>query len=119
MLSLRQKYFFMTMLLLSIEIAIAWFFNDYYIRGFVGDVLVIPLLYYVTQLVVNNTFKFLKVLILLFAFCVEFIQLFHLPEQLNIHSPIIRTIIGTSFDYWDLIAYCLGYVVIKQKRLPV
>ena len=44
-LTFNQKYFYLTVVLFLIEVFIALFINDQFIRPFVGDVLVVILIY--------------------------------------------------------------------------
>ncbi|MFC7358318.1 DUF2809 domain-containing protein [Jejudonia soesokkakensis] len=95
-------------LLLIAEIAIALFHFHKFVRGFIGDVLVIPLLYYFLKLLTKfSTLKTL-VIVLLIAFSIEFLQLFPISETLEINNNIINIIIGTTFDPKDLLAYFIG-----------
>ncbi len=112
--SINRNYFFITVLLLLLEIAIAQFFKDYFIRGFLGDVVVIPLLYYFIRFFLQKNIKRLKEYIVLVAFCVEFIQYSKIIEQFTIHSSLLKIVLGSTFDTWDLLAYCLGYILIKK-----
>ncbi len=104
------------MLLLIIELIIAWFFTDFFIRGFLGDVLVIPLLYYGFTAFFKNNDKLLSEKILLLAFLIEFLQQSSITEVVSSYSKIGAIIFGKTFDVWDLVAYVFGYLVIKKNN---
>jgi len=103
-----KRYFTLFLLLLATEIAIALFPVPVFVRGFVGDVLVIPLLYTFLRMFVNLPGKWVLFLVLAFAFFVEFLQLFSITEWLGIENPVARIILGNTFDGWDLAAYLFG-----------
>ncbi len=107
-----KKYITIFILLLVTEIAIAYFQFHSFIRGFIGDVLVIPLLYSLAQSI--KRFNPIKVTaaVVLFAFAVEIAQYFSIAEILNIQNRFVKIIIGSHFDPWDLLAYTLGILPI-------
>ena len=107
---LHLKYFIYFILLFSIECCIALFTQHSFIRGFVGDVLVIPLLFFFIKSLFFN-FSNYKILvgILLFATMIEFLQLFNFYRVENL---ILQTVLGATFDVWDLVAYGVGGILI-------
>lgn len=106
------NYFISFLLLLTIEIIIAVFHFNPIIRGFLGDVLVILLLYSFFKIFIkNNTIK-ISFAILTFAFFIEFLQLLKITDKLNIHSKIFLIVLGSVFDVWDLVAYLIGFSII-------
>ena len=109
---IKWNYFLVFLLLLSIETVIAIHHFNPFIRGFLGDVLVITLLYSFLKIFIqNNVFK-TAASVLVFAFIVELLQNFKLSEKLNIQSEILLTILGSIFDPWDLLAYFIGFLII-------
>lgn len=103
-----KKYTIIFLLLLVTEIAIAVFHFHRFVRGFIGDVLVIPLLFAFLKMVTNISSKNALYLVLVFAFVVEIAQYFSISELLGIHNRILTTVIGTQFDPLDLVAYLFG-----------
>lgn len=99
-------------LLLVTEIAIALFHFHKFVRGFIGDVLVIPLLYFLLKLFTNlSTLKTLTI-VLFIGFSIEFLQVFHISEALEINNKIINIIVGATFDPKDLLAYLVGGLLV-------
>lgn len=99
-------------LLLGIEILIGQFANGW-VRAYLGDVLVVPLVYAVIRVITPCRPRFGSVLptaVLLFAFAVEFWQLIGIADILGITDPLLRTVIGTSFSAVDLLCYAAGAV---------
>ncbi len=103
-----KRYFTLFTLLLITEIAIAVFHFHRFIRGFVGDVLVIPLLYVLCRAVTKIPGKKVLIMVLALAFSIEFLQLFSISERLNINNKVLQIILGNTFDGWDLVAYWFG-----------
>ncbi len=106
------KHIVATSALFATEIAIAYFHFTPFIRGFLGDVLVIWLLYSFLKIFIKNNVLKTAVSVLAFAYFVELLQFFKLAAKFDIHSEILLTIIGSVFDFWDLVAYTLGFILI-------
>ena len=107
-----KRTFTLFVLLLVTEIAIAVFYFHKFIRGFIGDVLVIPLLYFFLRLFLKWKTRVLIILVASIAIGVELLQLYNITEKLAIRSQWLKTIIGTTFDGKDIIAYLLGALLI-------
>jgi len=101
------------MVLLAIEIIIALYFHDRIIRPYVGDLLVVILVYCFWKSFVNTPTTPTAICVLLFAFFIEWLQYMDFVKKMGWqHSAIARTIIGYSFEWIDLAAYVTGTVVI-------
>ncbi len=79
------------------------------IRGFLGDVLVIPTLYTLLRTFFSFSSEKIRNGVLLLAFFAEMLQSINIIELLEIKSKITQTLIGTTFDIWDMVAYLTGY----------
>ena len=59
--------------------------------------------------------------ILLFAFAVEFLQLWGFCDRFGITNKLLRIIIGTGFSVADLVCYAVGiipcYVIEIEKEI--
>lgn len=98
-----------TSLLLGIFI-ILLFSNIPFIRGFLGDIIVIIFIYSVIIIFFDIKPIKLGLSVLLFAYTLEFLQYFHLIELLGLKKNIIAQIIlGSTFDIYDLLAYTIGF----------
>ena len=107
------KYFTLTVLLFLVEIAIAWFVHDNFIRPYFGDFLVVMLLYCFLKAFVNVSVWLAASLVLVFAFAIEIAQYFNTVEKLGLqHSNIATAVLGSSFAWMDLLAYFLGILTI-------
>lgn len=105
----RKNYLIGFFSLLIIEILIASFIKDDFIKPYLGDFLVVIMLY--CFLMGISRFSIYKSLfiVLLFSFVIEFLQLIDIVKVLQYQPPKpIMIILGSSFSIWDLVAYLLG-----------
>lgn len=109
-----KVYYILTFLvLLIIEIVIALFVDDRFIRPFVGDILIVILMYTFIRGVHQKLIKFLPIYLLLFAIAVEVIRYFHLIEIFNLQdNALISIIVGNTFDTKDILCYLLGTTIL-------
>lgn len=122
MLRFHKKYFFVTVILFLVEVVIAIYFHDRFIRPYVGDFLVVILLYYFFKTFLHTSVLFIAIPVLLFACLIEAAQYFHLLGLLGFqNNPVLRTVFGSSFEWSDLLAYTLGItlVLIIERRKRV
>ena len=120
MFQFNRNYFAITILLLLLEIAIALYVHDNFIRPYFGDFLVVILLYCFLKSFVKVSVWVAAALVLLFSFAIESAQYLNLVEKLGLqHSKIAKVVLGNSFAWMDLLAYTLGIlaVIIMEKIL--
>jgi hypothetical protein len=109
----HKKYAILSVGLFMVEISIALFIHDRLVRPFVGDMLVVILIFTICRSVINADYFWLAFCVLIFSFAVEIGQHFNLVSILGLqHYGLARTIIGTTFDYHDLLAYSAGVLLI-------
>jgi DNA integrity scanning protein DisA with diadenylate cyclase activity len=106
-------------LLFFIEVMIALFVHDHFIRPYVGDYLVVILVYsFVRTFFKVSVFK-AALGVFIFACTVEMLQYVNFIQILNLqHSKISTVVLGNSFEWIDIIAYALGTasVILFEKR---
>lgn len=108
-----KKYFLYFLGLLIVEILIALFVENPMIRGSVGDVLVVILIYCFIQAFFQINKKKTIIGVGIFALLVEISQAFHLVEKLNLQdNKFFSTVLGTTFDLNDIWAYLAGCAVV-------
>ncbi len=113
MLTFKRNYFILTVLLFIIEVLIALYIHDRIIRPYVGDVLVVILIYCFMRSFFKLPVIPLAVGVLLFAFLVETLQYFKIVEVLGLQgSAFFRTIIGTDFAWMDMLTYVIGIAIV-------
>ena len=99
-------------LLLLVEIGIALFVHDRFIRPYFGDVLVTVLLCCLCRVVIPKGMPLLPVYVFLFAVFVELTQYFDLVGLLGWEdNTLMATIMGRSFSLWDIVCYGAGCFV--------
>jgi hypothetical protein len=84
MISFNRHYFGWTVGLLGIEILIALFVRDRFVRPYLGDVLVVMLVYCFVRTFFDLAVLPLTVGVLLFAFTIEFLQYLNIVEVLGL-----------------------------------
>lgn len=122
MFTFRKNYFIVTILLFIIEVLIALYVRDRIIRPYVGDILVVILIY----CFVRSFFKWpvlpVALGVLLFAFFVETLQYLRIIEVLGLQdSNFFRIVIGTSFSWMDIVTYIIGIaivLIVEKARQP-
>ena len=115
-------YFIAALLLFITEVLIALFVHDQFIRPYIGDFLVVILIYCFVKSFLNTQVIPTAIGVLLFAYTVELLQYFRIVEVLGLqHSRAARIIIGSSFEWQDILAYTLGIlmVVLVEKRRTI
>jgi Protein of unknown function (DUF2809) len=113
MVRFNLKYFCLTILIFLIEVLIAVFFNDQFIRPFIGDVLVVILIYCFVRAFWKVRVNVAIASIFIFSCTVEILQYFNLVDRLGLRSnKLLSIILGTTFDWKDLLAYAIGSGVV-------
>lgn len=109
---MNKRYTFITVLIFVIEVIIALFFKDSFIRAVFGDFLVVILIFSFVRIFYSGNGLDLAIAVLLFSFVIEFSQYFRLVEILGLEKyRWAQIVLGSTFDVWDLIAYTLGVTV--------
>ena len=104
-------------ILLIIEILIALYVHDTFIRPYVGDVLVTVLLCCLCRIVIPKGLPALPIYVFLFAALVETAQYFNIVTLLGLQNvPFLSTVIGTTFSTLDLICYAVGCVIFAMAE---
>lgn len=109
----RLNYLIIFLLLFFTELLIAVFVHDKFIRPYVGDMLVVILIYTFLRIFVPNGIKHLVWYIFLFAAAVEILQYFHLGQLLGLSdNRVAMIVIGSTFDIKDILCYFAGCVLL-------
>lgn len=108
----RITYIAATIILLVTEVLIGLFVHDRFVRPFVGDVLVVILIYTFIRIFIPEKFRLLPLFVFVFAAGVEVLQYFDIVTVLHLeNNPLMRTVIGTSFDVHDILCYFTGCLI--------
>ncbi|GAA4292506.1 ribosomal maturation YjgA family protein [Aestuariibaculum suncheonense] len=117
---LKTHYLILGISLLIIEIIIALYINSGFIRHTFGDYLVVILLYCTIKSFVKIRPTVTAIGVLTFSYFIEFLQYLNIVNLLNLQdNKILRIIIGTTFNFSDLIAYTLGILTVLILEIKV
>ena len=109
----RVLYAVATLLLLFIEIVIALYVHDDFIRPYVGDVLVVIVIYTFIRIIVPEKCRLLPLYIFIFSAGVELLQLANIVEILGVEdNRFFMILIGSVFDIKDIVCYAVGCVML-------
>lgn len=80
-----------------------------WIRAYLGDVLVVVLIYAAARSVLRVNDHLLLLAVFVFACCIEFAQYFRLAERLGfVRGDVMYTVIGNTFSWGDIACYAVG-----------
>ena len=109
----RRFYVAATLLLFGVEVLIAMFVHDTLVRPYVGDSIVVILLYTALRAVVPLGVRTATAAAFAFACAVEIGQYVRLVDRLGLgDSALARTVLGTNFELSDFLAYAIGAAVV-------
>ncbi|WP_261510615.1 ribosomal maturation YjgA family protein [Chryseobacterium paludis] len=116
------KYLFLTILLFLTEVLIATVLKDiFFIRAYLGDVIVVILLYtFIKTFTIIDDQK-LIVGIFIFSCVIELAQYFNIAEKIGFRKgSLMYIVIGNSFSWIDIACYAVGclilYIIVKYKN---
>lgn len=113
MISKRIKYLVAFTILLCIELLIAIYVHDTFIRPYVGDMLVVIVLYCIVRVIIPDKCSLLPLWLFIFAAVVECLQYFKLIEILGVeNNTLLRILIGSTFDWKDIACYSIGCILL-------
>ena len=105
----RTAYLLATLLIFLLEFFIALFVRDNFIRPYVGDMLVVVLVYTCVRVLLTEKPRLLPLYVFLFAAGVETLQGIHIVELLGLQdNRFFSVLIGTTFDWKDIVCYGVG-----------
>lgn len=119
MLTFNLRFFLLTILFFVIEVLIALYVKDDFVRPYVGDYLVVMLIYCAVRTFIKANPVKVAIAVLLFAYMIELLQYFRIVDRLGLSgNQVAKTVIGYGFEWWDMLAYTLGVltIVLMEKR---
>lgn len=121
MIQFQKKYFLLAILLFLTEVAIALFVHDRIVRPYIGDVLVVILIYCFVRSFFNVPVIKLSIAVLLFAYLIEISQYYNFLTYLGLQDiKVARIVMGVSFEWIDMLCYTVGILIViavENKRL--
>ena len=117
------KYFLFALVIFLVEVLIALFVRDKFIRPYFGDYLVVILIYCAVRSFVKISPVKLAIGVLMFACFIEVLQHFKIVDRPGLSgNEIAKTVIGNGFEWWDILAYTLGIatvLILERTNAPV
>lgn len=108
---LRTIYAVFFCIILLVEIFIALFINDSFIRPYVGDMLVTVLICCLCRVLIPKGVCALPLYVFLFATAVEVCQYFDVVKLLGLESnKFFSLVFGRTFSVYDIICYAVGCI---------
>ena len=116
----RLFYAIATILLIAVEVLIALFVHDRFVRPYVGDVLVAVVIYTFVRIWIPEGCPRLPLWVFLFAACVEGLQAIHITEKLGLaDNRFFRVLIGGTFDFRDILCYAAGCAAVWLTEILI
>ena len=122
----RLFYLIATVLLIAVEVLIALYVHDRFVRPYVGDVLVVIVLYTFVRIFLPDGCRLLPLFVFLFAACVEGLQAIHITEKFGLaDNRFAGVLIGGTFDIRDILCYAIGCaavfiteILLRRRKMP-
>jgi hypothetical protein len=113
MFTFNKNYFILTISIFILEVLIALFARDNFVRPYLGDALVVILMYCFVKSFFSLPVFTVAIAVLIFSFVIEFLQYANVLAVIGLdRSRIAKTLLGYSFEWIDLLAYTMGISVI-------
>ncbi|MCL2375801.1 MAG: DUF2809 domain-containing protein [Defluviitaleaceae bacterium] len=112
MFGINYKYLAAAVVLFIAMVIIALFFQGGFLRNHFGDILVVMFIVCTIRSIIRPRMKWLCLAVFIFATLVEIGQYFDLVGLLGLTgNALAETIIGTTFDPWDILMYAIGCLI--------
>ena len=111
--ALKRRLVFLALFIFIfiVEVLIALYVHDDFVRPYVGDMIVTVLVWSFTRIVFPQKFRLMSLYVMIFATLIEVGQFFNYVDVLGIINPVLVTMMGTSFAWADIACYAVGCVV--------
>ncbi len=120
----RVFYLIIFILLMIVETLIALYVHDDFIRPYIGDIIVVIVLYSFVRIFIPEKCRLLPLYIFIFSVAVEVMQYLKIINILGLqNNSFARVIIGSVFDLKDIACYGIGclilalYEILRKKVL--
>ena len=107
----RKGYALATAILLAVEILIALFVADRFVRPYLGDTLAVVLAYCTLRAALDLSARAAAALALAIAVVIELGQYLQILRMVGLErNAIATTVLGSGFDPHDFLAYTAGAI---------
>lgn len=109
----RIMFFLLFLIFTIVEVLIAIFVNDNFIRPYIGDMLVVVVIYCFIRMFLPERIKLLPLYIFFFAAAIEILQYINFVKLLGLQkNKIFSIMLGSTFDIKDIICYAAGCILL-------
>lgn len=109
----RIKYLIIFIIIFMVEVFIGAYSHSGIIRNYVGDILVIPVMYFFIRIIYPKRIRKLPYILFLFAVIVEILQYMKINNILGIEgSSLLGILLGSTGDIKDILCYFIGTIII-------
>lgn len=108
----RKFYIIAFLVIFCIEVLIALYVRDSFVRPYMGDVLAVVLVYCFVRIFLPTGIPRMPLYVFFFACFIEMMQYFRLAETFGITDRTARIILGSTFDWKDIACYAAGCLLI-------
>lgn len=105
--------FLIAIAIFIIEVIIALYIKDNFIRPYIGDVLVVILIYYFIKAFIKAPVLPMAIGVLIFSYLVETLQYFQFVKLIGLaDNKLANIVIGNYFAWEDIVAYTIGITIV-------
>ena len=109
----RIKYLIIFIIIFMVEVFIGAYSHSGIIRNYVGDILVIPVMYFFIRIIYPKRIRKLPYILFLFAVIVEILQYMKINNILGIEgSSLLGILLGSTGDIKDILCYFIWTIII-------
>lgn len=113
MLKFNLKYFIGFITLFIMEVLIALYAHDEFVRPLLGDFLVVILLYCLVKSIIKKQETEIALFVLIFAYLVELGQYYGFVERIGLgDNQLANIVFGNFFSWVDIVMYTLGIILV-------
>ena len=102
----------LTLACFALEVFIALRVRDAFVRPYLGDVLVVVLMYLALKTLLHAPTAWLAGTALAIACVIEALQALPLVDVLGIDNRVLRVALGTTFSWADVLCYAVGAALV-------
>ena len=111
--SFNSNYLMLFLVILILELGLALWIQNGFLRVTFGDFLVVILVYAAARSIIHIKPIYMAIAVLIFAIGVETLQYFKLINLLGLENNMLaRLVLGNTFSFQDIFAYILGVTLI-------
>lgn len=116
----RIFYLIVFILLMVVETLIALYVHDDFIRPYIGDIIVVIVLYSFVRIFIPEKCRLLPLYIFIFSVTVEVMQYLKIINILGLqNNSFSRVIIGSVFDLKDIACYGIGCLILALYEILI